>query len=72
MTRITLAYEYEGHEPDETIDVEPDVARRLVHDGRARVPDGEDVAPELAAVAPPAATVVAEEPTPKRSRTTQT
>ena len=43
--RITLAYACEGHDPDETVDLPDDVARRLVNDGRARLPAAE-VAPE--------------------------
>ena len=35
--RITLAYPHDGHEPDDTIDVDDEVGRRLVHDGRARL-----------------------------------
>lgn len=34
--KVTLAYPYEGHEPDETIDLPDAEARRLVNDGRAR------------------------------------
>lgn len=40
--RITLAYPYEGHAPDETIDLDDREARRLLSSGRARLP-----APEL-------------------------
>ena len=34
--RITLAYPFENHDPDETIDVGPEVGKRLIRDGRAR------------------------------------
>lgn len=35
---VTLAYTYEGHQPDETIDVADHVGRSLVRDGLARLP----------------------------------
>lgn len=35
--RVTLAYPYDGHEPDETIDVDDELGRRLVREGRARL-----------------------------------
>jgi hypothetical protein len=35
--KITLAYPYEGHDPDETIDVGSAEGRRLLADGRARL-----------------------------------
>lgn len=34
--KVTLAYEYQGHQPDETIDLPDAEAQRLVGDGRAR------------------------------------
>lgn len=34
--KITLAYPYEGHAPDETIDLPADQARQMVIDGLAR------------------------------------
>lgn len=34
--KITLAYPYEGHDPDDTIDVDEGTARELVNDGKAR------------------------------------
>lgn len=34
--KVTLAYEYEGHEPDTTVDLPDAEARRLIGDGRAR------------------------------------
>ncbi len=40
--RIVLAYPYEGHEPDETVDLEPVEARRLLRAGRARLPVVDD------------------------------
>ncbi len=36
---ITLAYPYENHKPDETIEVDPDVGCQMVRDGVARLPD---------------------------------
>lgn len=36
--RVTLAYAYDGHWPDETVDLPDGVARRLLFDGRARKP----------------------------------
>lgn len=39
--RVTLAYPYEGHAPDETIEVPDPVGAQLIHDGLARTPDGE-------------------------------
>lgn len=35
--RITTAYPWEGFPPDTTLDIDDVLARRLVHDGRARV-----------------------------------
>lgn len=35
---VTLAYPFEGHGPDETVDLPDDVARRLLADGAARRP----------------------------------
>ena len=35
--RVTLAYPFQGHKPDETIDVDKRTARTLLRDGRARV-----------------------------------
>lgn len=37
--KITLAYPRDGHDPDETIEVEDHVGRQLVQDGVARLPD---------------------------------
>lgn len=37
--RITLAYPLGPHQPDTTIDLDDDLARRLVRDGRARTAD---------------------------------
>lgn len=39
MTRVTLAYAYGDHKADETVDLDDDVARSLVWDGRARAAD---------------------------------
>lgn len=39
--RVTLAYPYEGHEPDETIEVDDDEGRRLLTTGHARKADAE-------------------------------
>lgn len=36
MIRVTLAYPYEGHAPDETIELDDPTARRLIREGRAR------------------------------------
>lgn len=33
---VTLAYPYQGHQPDETVDLPPNEARRLLRDGYAR------------------------------------
>lgn len=40
---IVLAYPYDGHAPDETIDVADQVGRQMVHDGAARLPDPDTV-----------------------------
>ena len=37
--QITLAYPYDGHAPDETIDVDDQVGKTLIRDGFARLPD---------------------------------
>lgn len=37
--RITLAYPYEGHAPDDTIELDDTDARRLLRDGKARLPE---------------------------------
>ena len=37
--RITLAVPYDGHDPDETIEVDDANGRRLLRDGFARLPD---------------------------------
>lgn len=34
--RVELAYPYDGHAPDETVELPTDVARSLISDGRAR------------------------------------
>jgi hypothetical protein len=39
--RVTLAYPYGGFGPDETIDVDDTLGRRLVREGRARPADPE-------------------------------
>lgn len=51
--KITLAYPFEGHAPDETIELPADQARQMVRDGQARaaLPADEDT---LAALAHPA------------------
>lgn len=33
--RITLAYSHDGHAAGKTIEVDDDVGRQLIHDGRA-------------------------------------
>lgn len=43
MSRITLAYEWNGHKPDSTVEVDGATAKRLIRDGRAR-PAGEPAA----------------------------
>lgn len=64
--RITLAYPYEGHAPDETIEVDDDVGRQMVRDGVARLPKGatDDVGPmtPVSTPAPPP------DPNPKEAR----
>lgn len=44
---VTLAYAYEGHAPDETIDVPRGTAKRLIADGLARayVPADPEIEP---------------------------
>ena len=37
--KITLAYPYDNHKPDETIEVADTVGRQMVHDGVARPAD---------------------------------
>lgn len=36
--KITLAYPHDGHEADETVDLPGPEARRLLFDGKARLP----------------------------------
>jgi len=36
---ITLAYPWNGYAPDETVDLEPAIAKQLLRDGKARVAD---------------------------------
>lgn len=36
---VTLAYPHEGHQPDETIEVDDATGRQLVRDGQARLPE---------------------------------
>lgn len=43
--KIILAYPYEGHQPDETIEVDAAVGKRLIREGRAR--RAADTVPEL-------------------------
>ena len=38
MPQVTLAYPYEGHQPDETIEVDATTAHTLIRDGIARRP----------------------------------
>lgn len=35
---ITLAYPYDGHAPDETIEVADETGRQMIYDGVARLP----------------------------------
>lgn len=35
--KVVLAYEYEGHQPDETVDLDDATARTLLREGRARL-----------------------------------
>lgn len=37
--RVTLAYPFDGHSPDETVDLDDATAKRLLRDGFARLPD---------------------------------
>lgn len=51
--RVQLAYAYTDadgatHDPDDVIDVDDDEGRRLITEGRARVPDGEAAPPSMA------------------------
>jgi antitoxin component HigA of HigAB toxin-antitoxin module len=41
LVRVQLAYEHEGHDPDDVIEVPESEARRMITEGRARVPDDE-------------------------------
>lgn len=41
--QITLAYPYGDHQPDETVDLPDDEARRLLNDGFARLPGSEPI-----------------------------
>lgn len=43
--RITLAYPWQGHRPDQTLDVDDHVGRDLVRSGRARIADEPEPAP---------------------------
>lgn len=36
--KVTLAVPFDGHQPDETIEVDDATGRRLLHDGFARRP----------------------------------
>lgn len=36
--KVTLAYEYDGHKPDETVELDDTEARTLLREGRARQP----------------------------------
>lgn len=36
--RVTLAYPYDGHQPDDTVDLPDHDALNLLRDGRARLP----------------------------------
>lgn len=40
--RVTLAYPFEGHDPDETIEVDDAAGRTMIRDGLARLPDSGD------------------------------
>ena len=37
--RVQLAYPFDGHAPDDTVEVDDSVGRQLLKDGRARRPD---------------------------------
>jgi hypothetical protein len=50
--KVTLAYPYKRHKPDDTVSLPDDEARRLLSDGLARLP------------AKPAVNTTAEKPTP--------
>jgi hypothetical protein len=49
--RVTLAYPWDGHDPDETVEVDNATGRRLLRDGKARPADDEaagvDVGPRV-------------------------
>lgn len=45
MTTVTLAVQYEGHAPDETITVPDHIARNLLYSGQARAADQSPAAP---------------------------
>ncbi len=44
--KVTLAYPHDGRRPDDTVDVDEQVGRRLIHDGKARPPDPDDPPPD--------------------------
>lgn len=46
MSRVTLAYRWEGHEPDETVEVDDATAVQLVRDGVARPAEPDQLAPD--------------------------
>lgn len=37
--KVTLAYPFEGHKPETTVDVDDETARLLIREGRARLPE---------------------------------
>jgi hypothetical protein len=37
--KVTLAYPYLDHQPDETIEVDAETGSQLIRDGHARLPD---------------------------------
>lgn len=39
--KVTLAYPWEDHQPDQTVDVDDETGRTLLRDGFARPADGE-------------------------------
>lgn len=43
--KVTLAYPYDGHQPDETVEVEDAVGLQLISDGHARHAAPEKSAP---------------------------
>lgn len=60
--RVTLGYGWDGHAPDDTIEVPDSVGRRLLREGKARRADDEVAAEREAADAVPEAPAQPAEP----------